>query len=424
MAGEDNTLVKTLTLAPAVGLAITMVVGSGLLVLPGLAYQQASSAAIYAWGLSALVSVPLLVVFARLGASFPNAGGIAGFMQATFLRRAGAATELLILGTIPGGAAIAITGGKYFSAMFNGQQSFVIAGTLLVLAMAVAVNYFGARISGRVQQMLAFGLVLLLGGVAVVALVAGDTSAGTGIGPITQATTALPTVGIVFFAFVGWELMSFTTEEFKNPKRDFPLMIAISFTIVVALYLLIAITIQLVVSPDNPQLSVAPMAALLASALGSTSGRFIAGIGFFIALANVISVVWAFSRLTFASAREGLLPSALSRTATEAAIPRKAILAVATAFGVVSTLYFAGLVTQGILFELAGISFFFSYILAVAAYLKHESSIRARLFGVATLLLVACTFLQFGFKVIYPILVFLLGLVIGAMRNRSVNGGG
>ena len=29
MAGEDNKLVKTLTLAPAVGLAITMVVGSG-----------------------------------------------------------------------------------------------------------------------------------------------------------------------------------------------------------------------------------------------------------------------------------------------------------------------------------------------------------------------------------------------------------
>jgi amino acid efflux transporter len=420
MDGEDNTLAKTLTLAPAVGLAITMVVGSGLLVLPGLAYEQASSAAIYAWGLSALVSVPLLVIFARLGASFPSAGGIAGFMQATFSRRAGAATELLILGTVPGGAAIAITGGKYFSAMFNGQQSFVVAGTLLVLAIAAAVNYFGARISGRVQQILAFGLVLLLGGVAVVALAAGDTSAGTGIAPITQATTALPTVGIVFFAFVGWELMSFTTEEFKNPKRDFPLMIAISYAIVVALYLLIAITIQLVLPPDNPQLSVAPMAALLASALGSTSGRLIAVVGFFIALANVISVVWAFSRLTFSSAREGLLPAMLSQTDTKATIPRKAILVVTAAFGLVTLLYFAGLVSQSRLFELASLSFFLSYILAVLAFLRYATSIKARLFGFATFVFVTYVFLQFGVKVIYPIAVFLLGLAISYLQQHRL----
>lgn len=423
MAGQNNRLVKTLTLAPAVGLAITMVVGSGLLVLPGLAYREAGSAAIYAWIISALVSVPLLVVFARLGATFPGAGGIAGFMQQTFSRRVGAATEILILGTIPGGAAIAITGGKYFSAIFDGRQTLVLGGTLLVLIIATVVNIFGARISGRVQQVLAFGLVLLVSGVAVAALVIGDPSAGAGIAPIAQARSALPTVGIVFFAFVGWELMSFTTEEFKNPKRDFPLMIAVSFVIVVALYLLIALAVQLVLPLDDPQLSVAPMATLLASAFGATSGKSIAVVGFFIALANVISVVWAFSRLAFASAREGLLPSVLSQTDTEAAIPRKAILAVMAAFGFVSVLYFAGLVTQSRLFELAGISFFLSYILAVLAYLKHETSIQARLFGVATLLFVTYVFLHFGLKIVYPISVFLLGLVIGAMRNRSAIGG-
>ena len=423
MAGQNNRLVKTLTLAPAVGLAITMVVGSGLLVLPGLAYREAGSAAIYAWIISALVSVPLLVVFARLGATFPGAGGIAGFMQQTFSRRVGAATEILILGTIPGGAAIAITGGKYFSAIFDGRQTLVLGGTLLVLIIATVVNIFGARISGRVQQVLAFGLVLLVSGVAVAALVIGDPSAGAGIAPIAQARSALPTVGIVFFAFVGWELMSFTTEEFKDPKRDFPLMIAVSFVIVVALYLLIALAVQLVLPLDDPQLSVAPMATLLASAFGATSGKSIAVVGFFIALANVISVVWAFSRLAFASAREGLLPSVLSQTDTEAAIPRKAILAVMAAFGVVSVLYFAGLVTQSRLFELAGISFFLSYILAVLAYLKHETSIQARLFGMATLLFVTYVFLHFGLKIVYPISVFLLGLVMGAMRNRSAIGG-
>lgn len=109
----------------------------------------------------------------------------------------------------------------------------------------------------------------------------------------------------------------------------------------------------------------------------------------------------------------------LSQADTEATIPRKAILAITAAFGFVSVPYFAGLVTQSRLFELAGISFFLSYILAVLAYLKHETSIRARLFGMATLLFVTYVFLHFGLKIVYPISVFLLGLVIGAMRDRS-----
>jgi amino acid efflux transporter len=125
---KDNELKKTLGLFTAVGLAITMVVGSGLLILPGLAYQKVGSAAIYAWGISALISIPLLIVFARLGAEIPGAGGVAGFMQAAFSRREGAATEILILGTIPGGAAIAITGGKYLRALFDGNLGLEILG--------------------------------------------------------------------------------------------------------------------------------------------------------------------------------------------------------------------------------------------------------------------------------------------------------
>ena len=197
-------------------------------------------------------------------------------------------------------------------------------------------------------------------------------------------------------------------------------MIAISFVIVVALYMLIAFTIQLVLPPNDPRLSVAPIAALLASALGSTSGRFIALVGFFIALANVISVVWAFSRLTFSSAREGLLPAVLSQTDTKSTIPRKAILVVTAAFGLVALLYFAGLVSQSRLFELASLSFFMSYILAVLAFLRYATSIIARLFGFATFILVTYVFLQLGLKIIYPVTIFSLGLAISYLQERRL----
>src|SRR5207244_9184141 len=50
------------------------------------------------WILDAALVVPLLVIFAYLGARYPSAGGIAGFVGAAFGRRGGAAAEVLLLG--------------------------------------------------------------------------------------------------------------------------------------------------------------------------------------------------------------------------------------------------------------------------------------------------------------------------------------
>lgn len=415
---QNHQLKKTLGLVPAVGLAINLVVGSGLLILPGLAYQKAGGAAVYAWAISALVSIPLLVVFARLGADIPGAGGVAGFMQSAFSRRAGAATEILLLGAIPGGAGIAITGGKYFGIFFGGSPAAEICGTLLILVVGGAVNYAGAKTSGKIQQGLSFILVALLILVAAVALTFGDTSAGEGLAPLAQAGEALPTVALVFFAYVGWELMSFMSEEFNNPKRDFPLMVIFSYLIVVVLYLLVAIAIQLVLPRDHPQIADAPIAAMLATVMGKWSGLVVAAIGLLIVMVNFIGVVWAFSRLIYASAREGLLPRAWARLHSSAKIPRNAIMTAVVAFGAVALSYSADLLSQAILFELAGVSFFMAYLLSVAAYIRRSRYFAAKGFGLLTLAAVGYVFFRFGLIALYPITLFALGFLIHAQKER------
>ena len=56
----NNKLKKTLSISQAVGLGITIVVGSGLLLLPGLAYQDAGASSIYVWVICALLVTPCL----------------------------------------------------------------------------------------------------------------------------------------------------------------------------------------------------------------------------------------------------------------------------------------------------------------------------------------------------------------------------
>jgi amino acid efflux transporter len=417
-AGETR-LEKTLTLPVAVGLAITVVVGSGLLALPGLAYEAAGAAAIYGWLIAAVISVPFLIIFAYLGALIPGAGGISGFVQAAFSRRMSIPVEFLLLGTFAvGGPAMVITGANYFAAAVGISAASMLVGSIITLLFVGTINYLGARISGRLQQLLAMALVILLGGVAVVALIFGDRSAGIGIAPITRWMEGLPAVSLVFFAFVGWEMMSFISEEFYNPRRDFPLMIGISFAIVTGLYLLIAVAVQQVLPVNDKQIVNTPIASLLGIAMGEASGRFIALIGFVILLTNLTSGLWAASRLVFSSSREGLLPKLLSRVDHSSGTPRYAVIATMLAFVPALLLYAMGWVSQSLLFRLAGANFFVLYAFSVAAYIKLQKRKVGRVFGVGVLIFVGVVMYTFGSLLAFSFLLLAIGS-LWSVRHRA-----
>lgn len=419
MSQSKATLAKTLTLPQSIGLAITMVVGSGLLVLPGLAYRESGTSAVYAWLISALICVPFLIVFAVLGSRLPGAGGVSGFMQSAFSRRASIPTEFMLFGTFTvGGPAMIITGGHYFATAFGLGKAGVLIGALAILIIGGTVNFLGARVSGRIQQIMAALLVILLAGIAIAALAVGGRN-GAGIAPISDWQNALPSVGLVFFALVGWEMMAFTSEEFRNPKRDFPIMIAVSFVIVIALYALVAIVVQLVLPLNDPQISSAPIAALLGATFGTASAQVIALIGMLIILANYISGSWAGSRLIFSSAREGLLPEFISRVEPRTQTPRNAVLVMALFFLPVLALYFAGVISQSLMFQLAGVSFFTLYALSVVAFIKLMTHPLARLFGVLVLFLVAAVMSTFGALMLFPLALLALGVLWMTVRTDS-----
>lgn len=416
---NQNELSKSLSLIQAVGLALTMVIGSGLLIIPGIAYQKAGAYAIYAWIISSIIVIPILIVFSKLGSLYPSAGGIAGYMRNIFSNQSAIATELVILGTIPGAVGIAITGGKYFASIFNGNQYLEICGTALLILIGGIVNLSGTKLSGKVQQILAFSIVFILLGTGIIALIYGNTSVGQGIGSITNFSSAIPTVGLVFFAFVGWELMSFTSEEFKNPKRDFPLMVAISFIIVVILYLLISVSIQFLMAVNNPHLDIDPISELLSIIMGSFSGKFISVIGYIIICSNFVSLIWAFSRLIFSSSREGILPSFFSKVDTVTKTPKHSIIFVIIIFSAMVILFYTNILSLSLLFELAGISFFFCYILCVLGFIKISDKPQIKLFGILTFCLEVYIFINFKYKIIYPILIFLVGYIIALTRKNK-----
>lgn len=416
----SSELHKTLTVPRGVGVATGMIIGSGLLVLPGLAYAQVGSSAVYSWLSAAIVVLPLLVVFARLGARYPTAGGVQGFAQAAFGASGSTVASVILIGACAfGGAAMAISGGNYVAAILGNSAvgGWVALGYLVVIGLLQAV---GSRLAGGIQSAVTVGLLLLLALVAFAPAMAPSGELHGELAAPTEWLAALPAVGLVFFAFTGWELVSSTAEEYRNPRRDFPLVIGITFVIVVALYLGISLAVQLVVAPDDPLLSEAPVVAVLEQVLGSASGRVAAALGAAIIFATLMGGTWATSRIVFATAREGLLPTTLARVDARSGAPRPAVLLSVLMFGAVVIAHSFDLISLTMVFQLSTVNFVIGYAISVLSYAKLYARPAQRLLALVAGLPVLAMLAGFGWVLLYPAaLLAFAALVHTAKRRRS-----
>ncbi len=425
MSSKNTQLRKVLNLSQTVGLAITVVIGGGFLVLPGLVYQKIGSSAIYVWLSVSLLMIPLLVMVAKLGAKYPSAGGVAGFMHNAFSRRWGMATETLLIGTIGLAVpAIALIGGQYFALLLN-NDDIVFECALILLFAATIINWYGVTVSANIQRILAFTLCAVLFAVALMALVFGDHTQGTQLAPIFSLKTwseALPATALVFFAFTGWEELPAMSEEYQNPQRDFPLSIAISFVVVVLLYFLVAIATQLTLLQSDPQIAIAPIALLLNFTIGPLGTIFISIIAVLIIFTHLISAVWVTSRIIFFSAREGLLPKYFVSLNSSYQAPRPAILLCILIFISVLYVYLIGLLNLESILKLSGQNFFFLYALCTAVYLKLANKMTEYILSVIGLLIILSMSIVFGWMVLYPLSFLFIGFIISHLidvKNKN-----
>ena len=143
---------------------------------------------------------------------------------------------------------------------------------------------------------------------------------------------------LVFFAYVGFDIISTTAEETKNPSKDLPIGIIASLAICTIIYILVAAVLTGMV-PYNQIDTHAPIAAAM-SHIGKNWVAGIISIGAVVGLFSVILVqLLGLSRIIFAISRDGLLPKMFSKIHPKFKTPH-----VATVFTgiitVIGTLFF------------------------------------------------------------------------------------
>lgn len=128
---------------------------------------------------------------------------------------------------------------------------------------------------------------------------------------------------IVFFTYVGFDMVSSMSEEAKNPQRDMPIGIIGSLVLVTGLYIIVTLVLVGIMPPvvdglPNPALTghdaAAPLSIAIESITDKTWPAVILSIG---ALAGVtttlLTLTLALSRIVLSISRDGFLPGFLSK---------------------------------------------------------------------------------------------------------------
>lgn len=125
------------------------------------------------------------------------------------------------------------------------------------------------------------------------------------------ATGVLSGVAAVFFAYIGFDAISTTAEEARNPKRDLPRAMIYALLITTAIYVMISLVLTGMI-PSN-QLGVADPLAYAFEALNLKWLTGIISVSAIIAMAGVLLVFqYGQPRIWMSMSRDGLLPRKFS----------------------------------------------------------------------------------------------------------------
>jgi APA family basic amino acid/polyamine antiporter len=121
----------------------------------------------------------------------------------------------------------------------------------------------------------------------------------------------LAAASLVFFAYRGFQNVCLTVEEARNPQRDVPIGILTALFVCTALYL--AVSGLLTAIAPYSALNVSSPIAYALLQLGINWGSGLVAVGVIVGLTSTMLVLYyGLTRILFAMARDGLLPSFFS----------------------------------------------------------------------------------------------------------------
>ncbi|MGA9101342.1 amino acid permease [Aeromicrobium sp.] len=390
----DHRLKKELTAWDLTFFGIGVIIGTGIFVLTGQqAATNAGPAIVISFVLAGLACGLAGLCYAEFASTVPVAGSAYTFSYATL-------GELvawiigwdLVLELALGAAVVARGWSAYLQSLLDlptwlaGDNATPDFGAVAIVAALTVIGVLGTKLSGRFTGVLvvikvAVVLFVVVAGLFFVKLsnyspfVPDSKPAEAGSGAqqtLLQAVFGFePTMfgfygviaaaSVVFFAYIGFDIVATAAEETHNPQRDVPRGILGSLIICTVLYVLVSFVVTgMLEYSDKRMNTAAPLAEAFKANDAAWASKLIS-LGAVAGLTTVVLVLMlGQARVLFAMSRDGLLPVPLAKVHPRFGTPYRITIitgvAVAALAAVVPLSELANLVSIGTLFAFVLVS--------------------------------------------------------------------
>lgn len=417
-APQSRAHTPRLGLGSGTALYIASVLGTGILVLPGLTAEVAGPGSLIAVLVIFVLSIPMAGTFAVLASRFPDPGGVASYARRALGDTVARATGYwFYFGVALGIPVLMVLGAEYVSAVAGLPRELVPWLALAVWAPPFVINWFGVHVAGWVQFVLTALLLVVVVLVGVVALPAVDTANMSPLLPNGWGGVGTA-ISMFVWAFAGWEVGTHIAGEFANPRRVIPWATAIALVVVgVSYFVLQWVTIGVLGS--NHEWGAVPLLDLMTAVAPGIAPVIVGIIALIVSLGVLNSYLPAFGKLGAALAEQGDLPRWMIGGAASGEIPRRAL----AVTGVIGLAYFGWVSLSGfdlapfILLHTANMVSIYAVGMLAATILLRRRSAEWWMALVATVLSGGLLVLA-GTHLVIPAGLALVAVIVGLARKR------
>ena len=306
---------KRISVRGAIALGVGSMVGAGIFALMGEAAAKAGSAVWLSFLVAGIIALLTGHSFAQLGVRYPSRGGVVEYLVKAYGPGlfSGGCSILFYIAQLIGMAMIALAFGKFAAKLLGlGEADLLlwerILGSTLIVGLTV-LNLVGAKFVSSAQRLVVLANLALLAMFTIALSMHADV-ARLSLETWPAAAPILGSLGLTFFAFTGFAVVSNAAGDMDNPTRDLPRAMYATIAIVLLLYVALALAVTATV--DGPDLT-ASGATLLVVVARQNFGAM----GFHVLLISAILATvtclnggfFGATSITYTLAEKGQLPS-------------------------------------------------------------------------------------------------------------------